>query len=114
MEKEMIDFMIKSNKYLSGGTKEACVKVREFLHYSSTDKDTVRTQGCSAVNAEEFVEAVKVLMASAFQREDEIPERWHCDSDCERITTCFFCKGEFNLNKESNKLCPFFVDEGTI
>lgn len=31
MKREDLDFVLKQNDYLEGGTKEACVKVRDFL-----------------------------------------------------------------------------------
>ena len=35
MERKELDFVLAYNHYLEGGTKEACVKVRDFLHHNS-------------------------------------------------------------------------------
>lgn len=33
MNREELNFVLKQNDYLEGGTKEACIKVRDFLHH---------------------------------------------------------------------------------
>lgn len=110
MNREMLDYVIKQNNYLEGGTKEACIKVREFILHSQTAGSEVSASH-SCVTAEEFVASVKILLAAAFSNDDEIPETWHCDSDCKFISAPF-CKGEFNAKQCSTALCPYFMDEG--
>lgn len=116
MQREQLEVIIEQKEYLSGGTKEACVKAREFLRYATVEEGVIKTRN-SSVEAKEFIEAVKILMAASFfRKEDECPETWHCDVDCSKLTTHFFCQGECNVDKNSTKLCPFFEfeDEGFI
>lgn len=112
MDRKELDFVLKQNQYLEGGTKEACVKVRDFLQHATNPGNQIHS-ALSCVTADEFMEAVKTLMAFAFQEEDAIPEKWKCDSDCHRISS-LLCPGECNISKDANKMCPFFMDEGLI
>lgn len=112
MNKQELGFILQYNRYLQGGTKEASVKVREFIKNVEISENEIHSNN-SCVSASEFVEAVKTLMASAFRSEDQIPETWHCDNDCRRVSD-IFCIGECNINKGSPKLCPYFVDESLI
>lgn len=114
MERKMLDYVVKKNNYLPGGTKEACVKVREFLQNAKWDGNEVKTMDYSSVKAEEFVEAVNVLMASAFRKEDEIPETWYCNDDCSKLSGYISCPGKFNIKDESSEECPFFSDSDYI
>lgn len=112
MERKELNFVLKQNHYLEGGTKEACVKVRDFLNHVTNPGNQIHS-ALSCVTADEFMEAVKILMAFAFQQDDTVPERWHCDNDCHMVSD-FWCPGECNLSKTSDKICPFFMDEGVI
>ena len=109
MEREMLNFVLRDNHYIEGGTKEACIKVRDFLHYAQLSGNKIISAN-TCVSAEEFAEAVKTLMASAFQQEDTIPERWYCDNDC-RYTSYILCPGECNIRRDSSKLCPHYSGE---
>ena len=109
MERNELAFVLKQNQYLEGGTKEACVKVREFLHYVTDPENQIHSE-LSCVTADEFMEAVKTLIAFAFSQDDTIPEKWQCDTDC-HLTSNILCPGECNIDKNSNKICPFFMDE---
>ena len=73
----------------------------------------IRTFYTPCIKADEFMEAVQILMAFAFSQEDTVPERWNCDNDC-CMTSNIVCPGECNIDKSSNKICPFFMDEGLI
>ncbi len=108
MKREELAFILKQNKYLEGGTKGACVIVRDFLRHEANPGNQI-----SCITANEFMEAVKILMAFAFRQEDTVPERWKCDNDCSRISNTL-CPGECNISEFSNKMCPFFTDEGLI
>jgi len=109
---EVLEFVAEQNHYLEGGTKEACLKVREFLKFIQCDgNDRIFTNSC--VEPKEFISSVKTLMAFAFQKEDEIPKTWHCDNDCHRVNN-ILCPGECNIDKNSKNLCPYFIDEGSI
>ena len=112
MQREELEFVLDHNKYIKGGTKEACVKAREFIVHKINPGNQLHAP-LSCVNADEFVEAVKVLMAFAFRQEDTVPETWRCDSDC-RKTSYYLCPGECNIKKDSGKVCPFFEDESLV
>ena len=83
MVRKELDFVLKQNQYLKGGTKKAIVKVKEFLQHATNPGN---------------------------QKEDTIPETWKCDDDCKR-TSNLLCPGECNISKTSKKECPFFMDE---
>lgn len=110
MVRKELDFVLKQNQYLEGGTKEACVKVRDFLRHNATTNLKNQISALSCVTVDEFVEAVRTLMSFSFQQEDTIPEKWKCNGDCKR-TSNLLCPGECNISKTSEKECPFFVDE---
>lgn len=112
MKKEELDFVLESNKYLKGGTKEACIKAREIVANYINPGNQLHPL-LTTTTVEEFVEAVKVLMAFAFSQPDTIPERWDCDNDCKRVGD-LLCPGECNLSKTETRICPFFIDEGNI
>jgi hypothetical protein len=99
-------------KYLPDGTKKACVTIRDFFHDVKDISKQLRNKG-SCITIDEFIEAVKTLVDFVFKQEDAIPETWACDSDC-RMTSYILCPGECNINKESEKTCPFFQDEANI
>ena len=44
MEKNKLDFILKENNFLKGGTKEACIKAREFIRYSSIFEDGISSK----------------------------------------------------------------------
>ena len=112
MERNELKSVLESNHYIQGGTKEACVKVVEFLRNVINPGNQLHAP-LSCVIANEFVDAVKVLMAFAFRQEDTIPETWRCDNDCHMVASPL-CPGECSINQESSKICPFFMDEGLI
>ena len=107
--REELDFVLEWNHYLKGGTKEACVKVRQYLSYVINPGNQIHAP-LSCITADEFIEAVKTLMAFSFRQEDTIPERWNCDNDCCRVGD-FLCQGECNIDPKSKNRCPFFADE---
>jgi len=109
LSREELEFVLDWNHYLKGGTKEACVKARQFLNTVINPGNQLHSP-LSCVSADEFVEAVKVLMAFAFSQEDTVPERWNCDNDCERAAD-YLCPGECNIDKKAKKQCPYFADE---
>ena len=113
MERKELEFVLRHNAYLHGGTKEACVKVRDYLAKAKVSQNEIEPR-FTDVTAEEFVEAVKTLMAFAFKEEDTIPERWQCDNDCHRVSY-LLCPGECLITTDSDaSLCPYFMDEGFI
>ena len=111
MKRKELNFVLDSNGYIPGGTKESCVKIKEFLRNST--HFNAYTISSSCVSIQEFLESVQVLLAFAFQQEDTIPKTWHCDSDCHRAMD-LLCPGECCLDKDSESLCPYFQDESLI
>ncbi len=109
MERAKLDFVISSNYYLKGGPKEACVKIREVLFNKRNPGNQLQAP-FSWVNINEFVEAVEILLASSFQKEDEVTKRWNCNNDCVK-TSYTLCPGECSIDKNSKNICPFCVEE---
>lgn len=112
MDRKKLESLIKEKSYLKGGTKEACLKAKEFLRGAGCEENIIQSNQL-AVNAKEFSEAVKVLIAFAAKHSDEVPNRWMCDEDCKRIFEDI-CLGEFGIDKNSKNMCPFFIDEGKV
>ena len=112
MKRKELDFVLQQNRYLEGGTKEACVKVRDFLSHATNPGNQIHSS-LSCVTADEFMDAVKTLMAFAFREDDTIPETWKCDNDCHMVSN-LLCPGKCNISKTSDKMCPFFIDESLI
>ena len=104
MTKDEIEFILKHNSYLKGGTKEACIKVKEFI------KQTKKIEFKSSIDYEDFLDSINTLLAFTFSSKDTVPDKWYCDNDC-RFTSSMICKGEFNIDKNSKKLCPYYVPE---
>lgn len=113
MKRCELDFVLKQNSYLEGGTKEACVKAKEFLSNVTVKENVIRGAKFSAVSPEEFLDALDVLIAAAFEKEDTIPELYKCNGDCKKISN-LICPGQYNLNEKSDKKCPFFMDEADV
>jgi hypothetical protein len=109
ISRKELEFVIENNKYLKGGTKEACVKVRQVLKNSQNVGSQFQAT-CETVSSEEFMEAIQIIMAATFQKPDEVPDMWRCDSDC-KMTSYLLCPGECNLNGNASKMCPHFMDE---
>ena len=109
MTKKELNELAERNNYIPGGTKQACLVVKEFLQHATPVGNGFYSTS-SAVTADEFRKAVEVLMASAFQRDDEIPERWECESDCAK-RSCLMCLGEFNVDNNSLEACPYYEEE---
>lgn len=97
LDNDQIKFLVKYNKYLEGGTKEACIKLRQFLLGPSSLDDS-------------YIMAMQVLMAAAFANNDEIPTRWHCTVDC-HFAGDMLCRGEMNIDSKSPDLCPYFSED---
>ena len=112
MNRKNLESLLKEKGYKEGGTKEACIKAREFLRAAVCEGNTLRSR-YFGLNANEFCEAVKVLVAFAYEHDDEVPKRWNCDSDCKRIFEAF-CLGECGVDKNSKNTCPYFIDDGEV
>jgi len=102
LDNDRIKYIVKCNKYLEGGTKEACVKLRQFFQDQSSLDDS-------------HIMAMEVLMAAAFAKDDEMPRRWHCSKDCHYSSIRnTLCRGEMNLDRRSPDLCPYFSYYGGL
>ena len=112
MKQEELDFVLEQNHYLKGGTKEACIKARDFLLYATKQEEQIHSAN-SCVTVDEFIESVKTLMAFTFRKKDTIPETWLCDRNCQ-LVSALLCPGECNISKNAKQKCPFFIDEGLI
>ena len=112
MERKELEYVLEYKNFQKGGTKEACVKAREFIRNAINPGNQLHAP-LSCVKADEFLEAVETLMAFAYSQDDTIPKTWQCDNDCHMVAG-FWCPGEYNIKKNANKMCPFFMDEGLI
>ena len=72
MERKELDSILEDEHYLEGGTREACVKAKEFLSNVINPGNQLHAP-LSCVKADEFVEAVKVLINFSSRRKDTIP-----------------------------------------
>ena len=108
MTKKELNELAERNNYIPGGTKQACLVVKEFLQHATPVGNGFYST--SSVSIDEFRKAVDVLMAFAFQKKDEIPERWGCETDCVK-TSCPMCLGEFNVDNNSLEACPYYEEE---
>ena len=99
-----IQFILTDNNYLKGGTKESAIKVKEFIKQIETIESN------SSIDYEEFLIAINTLLAFCFESNDKIPEKWYCDNDCV-YSSSLICKGEFNIDKKSENLCPYYKQE---
>lgn len=104
MTKDEIEFILKHNSYLKGGTKESAIKVKEFIKQIETIESN------SSIEFNEFIECIGTLIAFSFRAKDTIPEKWYCDNDCV-YSSSLICKGEFNIDKKSENLCPYYKQE---
>ena len=104
MTKDEIHFILTDNNYLQGGTKEASIKVKDYL------KNIESIKSKSSIEFNEFIQCIGTLIAFSFQSKDTIPERWCCENDC-RYTSSLICPGEFNLEESSKKICPYYKQE---
>ena len=121
MERAKFDYAVEQIKCIPGGIKEACVIVREYLQNISAydlELQTLKSRN-SAVKVEEFLNAVKILMAYSWEnRENDcIPELWNCDVDCSNVHKLIFCPGEYQIASKDEKgmslskqKCPHFRD----
>lgn len=114
MTREELTSVLKQNDYFEGGTKEACIKAREFLRVAINLENQISLPTTlSCVTVDEFMNAVKTLIAFSYCQEDSVPEKWQCDSNCHRNLN-IPCPGEFNIDKSAKKMCPFYIEDGLL
>ncbi len=112
MRRDELDLLLKQNDYLKGGIKEACIIAKEFLRFASVSESKIRPL-LSPVSPKEFTKAVSILIAYASQSDDTIPEKWYCDDSCQ-LSSLLTCPGNFAIDKDADKICPYYKDEGLI
>lgn len=113
---EIKDFnKVKENiDYIPCGIKEACIIVNEYIKNCEIKKDYSLTSPKSAVSVNDFIEAVKVILAYTWENRDNdcIPSTIICDMDCYLRKIALFCPGECQVidKDDSNKNlvnCPY-------
>lgn len=104
MTKEEIEFVLKENNYLKGGTKEACLKVKHYM------KKIQSIESKSSTEFKEFLECINTLLAFSFPAKDTIPTKYCCDNDC-KYSGFLLCAGEFNTDDKSENICPYYTQE---
>lgn len=116
MERCELEKVLKQQAFKHGGTREACVKVHDFMinfykwdYEKKYGKDKMEFPE-SCVTTQEFLEALDVLVAAAFLQKDEVPKFWRCNpAEC-KFSDTDFCYGMFNLTLDTTdtNICPFF------
>ncbi len=103
MTKEL--FYLLTEKLELNSVKKACFIVREFLRES-------QDINC-AVSFEEYLEAIKIILAYSYQTSDEFTtvDLYYCPGNCVDNGKYGFCEGEFSRNDNSLKLCPYYIKE---
>lgn len=107
MDKQQLANTIKSSASWINGTKASCIKIRDFIENAQITEKGIQTTDATCVTTEEFVEALKILMAYSYLRYDEIPIRWHCKHNCKKKSDGI-CKGIFNVKDGYAIECPFY------
>ena len=107
MKMRNIDRFIEDSKCIQGGTREACLKAREILSKGVVRKDSFYASH-SEVSVDEFIQAVRVLVALASNLPDEKVELYYCQGDCAMYYDKH-CVGELTLSSSATKLCPHYV-----
>ena len=121
MDKDYFNFIIKDMP--KNSVKRACYIVREYLKYSKkvevNDDIVLKSNEKCAVTLEEYLEAVRILLAYSYENSDALTEveLHHCECDCGQIKYNNFCKGEFSVVDEDTdktknlKLCKYYYLE---
>ena len=109
MEREELDKIIKENNCISGGTQEACIKIREVLNHKMNPGNQLHAP-LSCVSIDEFVEAVEILFAFANERPDTKVNIYYCQADCLFIGKRF-CPGKMigGISRKGIKPCPGYT-----
>lgn len=125
MTKEELNFVIKDLKCIPRGIKETCITARQYLKNCELNEKNITSIDSpkSIIEAKEFIKAVNLLMAYAWQNRanDCIPELYYCEDDCSFIDNYLLCPGECQLaskdengNSLSKKRCPYYRDSSYI
>ncbi len=111
MERQELEKIIKDNQCIEGGTKEACIKIREVLNNKMNPGNQLHAP-LSCVSIEEFIDSVKVLLAFAIEQPDVKISQYYCENNCVYVYSTI-CPGEVNcgISKSGIKLCPYYTTE---
>lgn len=104
MNRKQIEFVLNASNFLKGGTHEACLKVKDYV------KNIQFANSKSAIDFEEFIESINILLSFSFESTDTIPKKYCCESDC-RYNSCLLCRGEFSIDRQAENICPFYKQE---
>lgn len=105
---DKINELIKASNCIDGGSKEAAIKVRAVLKKIIMQNDSVLLLDQN--NAEDFLQAVRKLVAFAERRPDTYVPLFYCEEDC-AILSCHKCLIKPNLFKEGTEICPLYIVE---
>ena len=115
MERKELEALLKDEKCIEGGTKEACIKIREVLNHQFNPGNQLHAP-MSAVTIDEFIDAVEKLVSFALDHEDEKVYKYCCEPDCIYAGNPY-CKGHLIVgvknrrNAKKVKICPYYVEE---
>ena len=109
MTRDELNYVLRSYKCQKGGMREASVIARDFLR-GATPVGNVIYQNDTCVKPEEFLMAVRTLIAGTFLEQDRIPKWWHCEEDCNGASS-FLCAGKCNSDIDATERCPFYTEE---
>ena len=109
MDRNQLEKLIEQKHCLEGGTKQACIKAKNYLHNAMPIGNTIQAPG-SCVRNDEFIEAAFILLAYVCDKEDVVPERWNCENDC-AYSSSETCPGGCKIQKGFPKTCPFYTVE---
>ena len=111
MERRELEQIIKQEDCISGGTKEACIKIREVLCNKMNPGNQLHAPG-SCISINEFVEAVEVLLAFADDKPDTKVSMYHCENDCIFVGKRF-CPGKMmdGISNKGMKPCPGYTQD---
>ena len=102
MTKEEFEYFISQ----FGEVKKACYIVREYLRCEIQNIESV-------ISKDEYIEAVRILLAYTYANCNDFStiNRWYCENDCTHNDGLYpYCPGEFQLDRDSKKLCKYYSD----
>ena len=107
---DKINELIKASNCIEGGSKEAAIKVRTVMKNISTANENILLLGRSGVNAEDFLQAIRKLVAYAESHADTKVELWYCETDCVRSQNPNCPYRQFMVSN-GDKICPHYIEE---
>lgn len=111
MDRQQLGYAIEKYAQWVGGTRESCIKIKDFIENAQITENGIQKTDATCVTTEEFLEALRILMAYSYLKYDEIPTRWHCKTDCKEKSRDI-CLGTFNVKDGYAIECPFYKKMG--